>query len=77
MRTFSAHHRVTSSGHPLDGGLRGYCGGNLLWEPWAAGYVPKTLGYNRLPPAAHRWGTTHPYQDTTPLLQAKEMGPPT
>jgi hypothetical protein len=43
MRIHSAHHRVTNFDHPLNGGLGGYCQGNLPQVPWAAGYDPKLL----------------------------------
>jgi hypothetical protein len=43
MSTYFAHHRVTGSGHPLNGGLGGYCQGNLPHVPWATGYGPKIL----------------------------------
>jgi hypothetical protein len=38
MSTYSAHRRVTGSGHPLNGGLEGYCRGNIPCIPWATGY---------------------------------------
>jgi hypothetical protein len=37
MSACSTHHRVTGSSHPLDGGLRGYCQGNVPRIPWPAG----------------------------------------
>jgi hypothetical protein len=43
MSTYSAHHRVTGSGDPLNGGLGGYCRGNLPKVPWVTGYGPKML----------------------------------
>jgi hypothetical protein len=41
MTTCSTHRRVTSSGHPLDGGLGGYSWCNVPQLPWAAGYGSK------------------------------------
>jgi hypothetical protein len=35
------------------------------------------FGYDRFPPTANGWGTTHPLPDITPPLLAKERGPPT
>jgi hypothetical protein len=32
---------VIGSGHPLDGGLRGYCWGNIPRVLWVTGYGPK------------------------------------
>jgi hypothetical protein len=46
MSTYSVHHRVTGSGHPLNGGLGGYYRGNLPWVPWVTGYDPKLLDVN-------------------------------
>jgi hypothetical protein len=33
---------VTSSGHPLDRRLGGYCRGLVPWVPWFIGYDPIT-----------------------------------
>jgi hypothetical protein len=43
MSTYSAHRRVTSSSHRLNGGPRGYYRGNLPWVQWVTGYSPKVL----------------------------------
>jgi hypothetical protein len=34
-------------------------------------------GYDRFPPVANSWGTTHPILDMAPQLLVKEDGPPT
>jgi hypothetical protein len=77
MRTYSGHRRVTGTGHPLDGGLRGYCRGNLPWVPRAASYVPKLLDTID----SLQWHMAKepytPYLETTPPLQAEEVGTPT
>jgi hypothetical protein len=76
MRTNYAHRQETSSNHPLNGGLGGYCGGKLHWVPWAAGYGTKLqdmLGSLQ----RHMAGEPHTlYQEVALPLQAKEMGPP-
>jgi hypothetical protein len=77
MSTYSAHHRVTGPDHPLNGGLRAYCQGNLPRLPWATGYDPKNLGYDRFPPLANNWEPYTLYQGTAPPLQAEKEGPPT
>jgi hypothetical protein len=41
MRTCSAHHRVTGSGHPLNGGLGGYYRGKIPRVLQVTGYGPK------------------------------------
>jgi hypothetical protein len=41
MSTYSAHHRVTESGDPLDGGLEGYHHGLVPRLPGAACYGPR------------------------------------
>jgi hypothetical protein len=69
MSTYSAHRGMTGSDHPLNGGLGGYCRGNLPRVSWAAGYDPKSLGYNYFPPAANGWGTTHPVLENDPTNQ--------
>jgi hypothetical protein len=76
MRTYFAHRRVTGSGHPLNGGLGGYYRGKSPWVPRATGYDPKLLDtiYSLQRHTARESYT--PYQETTPPLQAKEMGPP-
>jgi hypothetical protein len=53
MSTYSAHHRVTGSVHPLNGSLGSYCQGNLSRVPWAAGYGQKKLRYDQFPLAAN------------------------
>jgi hypothetical protein len=41
MSTCSARPQVTGSSHLLDGGLEGYCWGNIPRVPWATSYIPK------------------------------------
>jgi hypothetical protein len=48
MSTYSAHHRVTGSGHPLDGGLEGYYQGLVSWVPRAADYGQKFSPYEKV-----------------------------
>jgi hypothetical protein len=38
MSTCSSHRRVIGSDHLLNGGLRGYCRGNIPQVLWATGY---------------------------------------
>jgi hypothetical protein len=40
MATYSAHCQVTGSGHPLNGGLGGYCHGLVPRVSWVTGYDP-------------------------------------
>jgi hypothetical protein len=77
MRTYSAHHKVTGFGHPLNRGLRGYYQSNLPWVPQAAGYGPKLLDpISSL--QRHMAGEPYtPYEETTPPLQVEEVGSPT
>jgi hypothetical protein len=77
MRTYSAHHRVTGSGHPLNEGIGGYYRGKLPWVPWATGYGPKLLDTA----GSLQWhmagGPYTLYQEVALPLRAKEMGLPT
>jgi hypothetical protein len=77
MRTCSTHCRVTYSGHPLNGGLGGYCRGKLTWVPWVAGYGPKLLDTIGSLQRHTAGGPYTPYQGVTLPLQTEEMGPPT
>jgi hypothetical protein len=43
MSTYYTHSRVTGFDHPQNGGLGGYCRGNLPRVPSAVGYGPKHL----------------------------------
>jgi hypothetical protein len=77
MRTYSAHRRVTSSGHPLNGGLDGYYRGICprYREPLVT--TQKLLD---MIDSLHQQTVREPYtlyQETTLALQAEEMGPPT
>jgi hypothetical protein len=74
VRTYSAHRRVTGSGHPLNGGLGGYCLGHY---PRYRGppVMAQTTKYDGLPIAAHRWGPHIQCQEMTLLLKAVHMGP--
>jgi hypothetical protein len=77
MSTYSAHHLVTGSDHSLNGGLRGYCQGNLPRVPWAAGYGLKildTIGSLQWHTAGEPYTS---YQKIAPSFQAEEEGPPT
>jgi hypothetical protein len=50
MSTYSAHRRVTGSGHPLNGGLGSYCRGLV---PWVTGYDKKF--WIRPVPSSGKW----------------------
>jgi hypothetical protein len=77
MNTYFTHRRVTGSGHLLNRWLEGYCRGNLPRVPRTGSYSLKivdTIG------SIQRQMAGEPnilYQETTPPLQAEEMGPPT
>jgi hypothetical protein len=77
MSTYSAHRRVTSSDHPLNGGLGGYCQGQVPRVSRVADYSQKF--WIRL--VSLQWqmaGEPYtPYQDMDPPLWAEEEGPPT
>jgi hypothetical protein len=77
MTTYSIHHRVTGSDHPLNGGLGGNRRGNLPRVPWAAGYGPKILDTISSLQRQTAGKPNTPYQEMTPSLQAEEMVPPT
>jgi hypothetical protein len=53
------------------------CWGNLPWVPWASGYSPKLLDMIGSLPQLTAGDPYTPYQETTPPLQAEEMGLPT
>jgi hypothetical protein len=57
MSTYSAHHRVTGSGHPLNRGVDGYYWCNIPWAPWATGYDPKF--WIRSIPSSGKWLENH------------------
>jgi hypothetical protein len=77
MSTYSAHRRLTSFDHQLNGGLGGYYRGNVPRVPWAAGHGPKILDtIGSLQRQLAREPYT-PYQGMSPPLQAEEEGPPT
>jgi hypothetical protein len=65
---------VTGSGHPLNGGLEGYCQCNLPRVPRAAGYGPKILDTTGFLQRQTVGEPNIPYQEMTPHLQAEEMG---
>jgi hypothetical protein len=68
MSTYSTHHRVTGSGHLLNGWLGGYCRCNLPWVPWPTSYDPKllnTVGSLQQQTAGESYIR---YQETTQLL---------
>jgi hypothetical protein len=60
MSTYSARRRVTASGHPLNGGLRGYYRGLVPREPWVVGYCPK-IWIQSVPSSGKRPGNHMPH----------------
>jgi hypothetical protein len=77
MSTYFTHRRMTSSNNLINEGLRGYFWGNLPRVPWAVGYSPKILDTTSSIQRQTVGEPNTPYQETTPSLQDKEMGPPT
>jgi hypothetical protein len=53
------------------------CWGNLPWVPWAAGYGQKTIDTIGSLQQQKAGKPNTLYWETTPPLQAEEMGPPT
>jgi hypothetical protein len=68
MSTYSAHHRVDGSGHPLDGGLRGYCQGLVPQVPQATGYNPK-FWIQSVPSSSKQLGNHTPRTEYGPTTQ--------
>jgi hypothetical protein len=76
MRTCSTHHQVIGSGHPLNGGLRGYYRGRYpgYHGPPVTTKILVTIGSLQRQMAGEPYT---PYQEMPPPFQAKEQGPPT
>jgi hypothetical protein len=71
MTTYSASHRVTGSGHPLNGRLGGHCRGLVARVPLVTGDGPKIQ--IRSVPSNSKWLGDHtPCIEYGPPLLAKE-----
>jgi hypothetical protein len=77
MSTYSASHRVNSSGHPLDGRLEGYLRGLVPRVPWIGGYGPTILDMAQFLLLENDWGSKYIVPDMGQPLLTEGEGPPT